>query len=98
MDQFCCSNSVGVATGVGHSLLVGLDVQTSEVDDFFPGLDGNWNFWCMLICGFSFLSGMSIALIKFKLHPGGEYCPMSWQAVLWCSCYSSVDAFDSMAS
>ena len=44
MDQFCCSNSVGVSTGVGHSLSVGLDVQTSEVDGFLPGLDGNWNF------------------------------------------------------
>ena len=27
MSQFCCSNSVGVATGVGHSLWVGLDVH-----------------------------------------------------------------------
>ena len=64
MDQFCCSNSVGVATGVGHSLSVGLDVQTSEVDEFFPGVDGNWNNWSTLICGFCFLSGMSIVLIK----------------------------------
>ena len=27
MGQFCCSNNVGVATGAGNSLWVGLDVH-----------------------------------------------------------------------
>ena len=41
MGQFCCSNNVGVSVGVGYSVRVGLDVQTSKVDGLLPALDGN---------------------------------------------------------
>ena len=49
MGQFCCSNSVGVAIGVGHSLWAGLGVHRLHkldrllpVDDLLPVWRLNW--------------------------------------------------------
>ena len=73
MGQSYCSTNVGVAAGAGHSLWAGFYVhrlrKLMAFCQFWMAIELE-DFLCVLICGFCFLSGMSIALIEFELHPG----------------------------